>query len=299
MKNNLSEEKTMKWYFKLVLTILLIIIYKPITYAVIRFFTTRELLPNSLAFGIVYWVILGLIFWFIVYKIWKMKRIKIPSFRENKTLYIVGIILISILIFYCVIEQNRLGKSRELATENYKNLYYNNSLNYITQSENSQIYSDSKITFSIPSELEQYDASFGSDNGTILFKYENNSEVISITIVSSSIDPDYLFAENCGSTTSCGHEKFTQYYFTINYKELLKLHPYLSEMSIKTLKDGFSLQNSYEKNVLINENIIFGTKVVFDTESEDITRILYSYSADLDNEFNNYMNTILESLKFN
>lgn len=185
---------------------------------------------------------------------------------KHKVLYIMGIVLVLGLLAYVVIKPN---------------FQDDNSI----KSKGSQIYADNKIIFLIPSELEPYKTSFGSDKGIILSKFENDVAVISITIVSSSTYED--------------HSTFSQNYFNQEYKELLKLHPDISAMSIKTIKDELTLQNSYEKAVLINENIVFGTKAVFDTESEDFTRVVYSYSSDLDNEFESYMNTILESLKFN
>jgi len=74
MKNNLPEEKTMKWYFRLILIVLLTAIYKPITYPIIKFFVSHGILPNSYAFGIVYWIVLGILYFFMVYKIWKLKK---------------------------------------------------------------------------------------------------------------------------------------------------------------------------------------------------------------------------------
>jgi len=47
---------------------------------------------------------------------------------------------------------------------------------------------------------------------------ENNSVLISITIVSSSTNSlEYIWAENCEATTSCGHEKYSQDYFNLQY----------------------------------------------------------------------------------
>ncbi|MDP2926266.1 MAG: hypothetical protein Q8N99_07855 [Nanoarchaeota archaeon] len=199
---------------------------------------------------------------------------------KNKSLYVIGIILVLGLLAYVVIKPTFQDKNN-------------------LESKNYQIYSDNKINFSIPSELEQYKTSFGSDNGIILSKFKNDIAVISITVVSSSTNLNYVWTENCGSTTSCGHARYTQDYFTREYDGLIKLYPNISAMSLKTIKDGADLQNSYEKTVLINENIIFGAIVVFDTESEDLTRVTYSYSSDLNNEFDGYKNTILKSLKFN
>ncbi|MFA6462031.1 MAG: hypothetical protein WCV90_07240 [Candidatus Woesearchaeota archaeon] len=198
---------------------------------------------------------------------------------KNKIFYLIGIILVLGLLAYALMKINSPEDNN-------------------IKSENSQIYSDNKITFSIPSELEPYKTSFGLDYGIILSKFENDTAIISITIVSSSIDPKSVFAENCESTTSCGHEKIAQYYFNMNYEELIKLHPYLSEMSIKTIKDELNLQNSYEKSVLIEDNIVFGTKVVFDTNSNNLVRIVYSYSSDLNSEFQTDINSIINSLEF-
>ena len=74
MKNNLSEQKTIKWYYRLGLIVLLTLIYKPVTYPIIKFLVSREILPNSFAFGIVYLIVLGILYFFIVYKIWKLKK---------------------------------------------------------------------------------------------------------------------------------------------------------------------------------------------------------------------------------
>lgn len=198
---------------------------------------------------------------------------------KKKGLYIIGIILVIGVIAYAMIQIN----------------FNNNDIG----SKNSRIYSDSKITFSIPSELERNNGSFGSNEGIILSKFENDVAVISITVVSSSTNIDYIWLENCSSTSLCGHEKYSQDYFNREYNELIKLHPEISSMSTKIIKDEYTLQNTYEKTLLINENIVFGTIVMFDTKSDILTRIVYSHSSDLNKEFESYRNTILESLKFN
>ena len=64
----------MKFYFRLMLIVLLTLIYKAVTYPIVKFFVIRGMLPDSFVFGIIYLLVLGAIYWFIVYKIWKMKK---------------------------------------------------------------------------------------------------------------------------------------------------------------------------------------------------------------------------------
>jgi membrane protein YdbS with pleckstrin-like domain len=71
MKNNLPEEKTMKWYFRLILIVLFLIGF---TWLLPFFFSILDKLPDSYALGIIAVLIIVFVYCFIPYKIWKLKK---------------------------------------------------------------------------------------------------------------------------------------------------------------------------------------------------------------------------------
>jgi len=71
MKNNLPEEKTMKWYFRLILIVLFLIGF---TWLLPFFFSILDKLPDSYALRIIAVLIIVFVYCFIPYKIWKLKK---------------------------------------------------------------------------------------------------------------------------------------------------------------------------------------------------------------------------------